>query len=197
MGPGTLLYAACSRKVHGQKLGAPPLPDTARRLRDRIVDGRDSPRILNGMPFHLLRSLGWFGRRLTAVALLPLLLLVSLSGMGGWQCADGSPCRPAVSLTCCCGAEAPPADDCCLAERQGHDASRIGAACGCHFHAETADTLLTGVATLHLQLAPPPPATLVLSRPGNVRERLRPPAITISPPRYLLSPTDGRAPPVA
>lgn len=191
------LYVACSRKVRSEKLGGAWHPVTARWVRDGIVDGRDSPRILNGMPFHLLRSLGWPGQRLTAVALLPLLLLVSLSGVGGWQCADGSPCRPAASLTCCCGAEAPPVDDCCLAERQGHGASRIAAACGCHFHAETADTLLKGVATLHLQLAPPSPVKLVLDRPGNVGERLLPPAITISPPRYLLSPTDGRAPPVA
>jgi hypothetical protein len=143
-----------------------------------------------------VRAAHAFGQRLLAVALLLLLPLASVAGVGGWQCADGSPCRPATALTCCCAVAPPPVDDCCELELSP-DALHLGAACGCHFHAEAADALLTAASLLDVSLALPPSAGVVIVRPLSASERSLHPAILHHPPRYLLSPADGRAPPVA
>src|SRR5688572_21046201 len=44
-------------------------------------------------------------RRAIRAALLSLLIAASFLTTGGWFCADGRACLPALSPTCCCGNE--------------------------------------------------------------------------------------------
>lgn len=134
----------------------------------------------------------WFG-----VVLLPLLILSNLSGLGGWFCADGVQCRPATTPSCCCGHDekrtsATVALEC---EHGAHGAELKNGRCGCYYQApatvETQRKL--ELAGPDLVLALPVTVFAYVSPPGHVAPLGRP--SLPSPPRYLVSPRDTRAPP--
>lgn len=142
-------------------------------------------------------------RRAIRAALLSLFIAASFLTTGGWFCADGRACLPALSPTCCCGgaagdASAPAveggADLCADADCE----SRLTeGGCGCY----------RGLPAIASQLAGPhaPTALPAALSAGSALTFVRPDPCLVSPtapnptppPRYLVSPRDTRAPPVA
>ena len=144
------------------------------------------------------RIFGTAASRFTACLLLPLYLTVGLLGSGGWFCADGTHCRPAAAATCCCDDRAAaPVDDCCPSPARSHSIGTAGATCGCYYQDQSRDSLVKLALLLDSPSELPTGTGIEVAPPPSARARYYPPAATPSPPRYLLSPRNGRAPPHA
>jgi hypothetical protein len=138
-------------------------------------------------------------RRTIGALFLSLFIAASFLTTGGWFCADGRSCRPALSPTCCCGAEGAATEATGVTSSDGTSrASTLShGECGCYRDAATTATLLPDVR---------PFATAPASLPGPgifppVSSRPLVSILTaeefVPPPRFLISPRDTRAPPTA
>lgn len=133
------------------------------------------------------------GRHIAALLLFPMLLLFSGVQVGAWHCASGKRCEVATVLTCCCG---------CAESGAGlaHSCEPVGASlsagpCGCYYEAQALDAQRAKEQWVkHLALVPPVPR--LFAAPGSLIPLLPTPAVTGSPPSYLISPTGSRAPPL-
>src|SRR5713101_1766559 len=77
-------------------------------------------------------------------ALLPLLIFAGQIDLGGWFCADGTRCRPALAATCCCGCPegaGAPGDCHARAGDQAH-AAITGTPCHCYYDIQGIPSLL-------------------------------------------------------
>lgn len=137
-----------------------------------------------------------FSRNLFSLLLVPLLLLGGGTGPGAWHCADGVPCETATATACCCGCSetgAVIAHQC----REHAGEAITGDTCGCYYERQHIEAQSSAGQVLVKHLAALPPAGTVLLAPPAGKVCVPALAATGSPPRYLVSPRDTRAPPVA
>jgi hypothetical protein len=131
---------------------------------------------------------------------LSLLIATSFLATSGWFCADGRACLPALSPVCCCGCGpscatvGPPS----AAIHHYRGLSHLSKpACRCYQD-------LCGTATLRSAVRIVVAAPAIVPGPGVLilvpQSRLKHPRIarvSISLPRFAISPRDTRAPPAA
>lgn len=143
-----------------------------------------------------------FCRRFPVGLLLPLFLLAGLLGHGGWFCADGSYCAPALAITCCCGCpEGTVAirDACCADERGAEEGDALSTgSCGCYYQADDA-----ALSALHppqilndLAIGQQASRETAVVSPSALIARLPTEAPSLKS-RVLLSARDPRGPPTA
>jgi hypothetical protein len=138
----------------------------------------------------------YLSRRLLGIVLLPLLLVLGGVGPGNWHCADGVPCDSASALVCCCGceaSEAAPALDCDDAGGVQHVANE---SCGCYYAASVVDAQHKVGPNVELAAALATPKPL-FAAPVSSQVSGFDPVDSGCPPRFLVSPRNGRAPPLA
>src|ERR1043166_2641639 len=136
-------------------------------------------------------------RRTIQAAFLSLLIAVSFFTTGGWFCADGRACMPAWSPTCCCGDSHGAAVKHAACDTPGDHTCLSEPGCGCYRDPGFPPALRpAGRLTLTAPAILPGP-TIPFLVPVSQRVSHRPPAPPISPPRFLISPRDTRAPPAA
>jgi hypothetical protein len=138
-------------------------------------------------------------RRTYGAAFLALLIALSFLTTGGWFCADGQACLPALAPTCCCGGEedhsAAVGGELCDSESCPTCLTRGD--CGCYQdYASVATAMRSERFVVDAPAALPHP-TFAAALPPSGRlpqSRADDPS---PPPRFLVSPRDTRAPPAA
>jgi hypothetical protein len=139
-------------------------------------------------------------RRSYGAAFLALLIAASFLTTGGWFCADGRACLPALAPTCCCGEEAKhgvaAGEERCDSES---DATCLTPGdCGCYQDlASVATALRAGRFVVAAPAALPPHPALAALLPSSGRLPPTRAADPFPPPRFLATPRDTRAPPAA
>jgi hypothetical protein len=140
-------------------------------------------------------------RRTIRAAFLSLLIAVSFLATGGWFCADGHACMPALSPVCCDGCGAESAATASTGAEIGDATpgapylSREGR--GCYRDLSDAPALTCIARIFFVVPAALPEFGLILAEPsGRLVFRLTAADPSV-PPRFLAFPRDTRGPPAA
>jgi hypothetical protein len=132
--------------------------------------------------------------------LLSLLIAASFLTAGGWFCADGRACLPALSPACCCGDEGPGASIAAHTAERCDDAAcgdcLSAQECGCYRDLPALASLPAAAFALLAVPSLRSAAEIIAPEPPALRLTRRPAAVFLPPPRFLVSARESRAPPV-